>query len=98
MQRNPEAMNRYNDSAILNLLDANFIFDKHKEEDAQKITDRLVQGSGLVILNPNYAISQLELLRKGNMWWDKSHLTTYGYDVYGKWLAKEMITLISDKN
>lgn len=45
---------------------------------------------GLTIVNPDELFFDKENIKKGKIWWDAFHFTSYGHKLFGEWIAKEI--------
>jgi hypothetical protein len=51
----------------------------------------------LTIAEPDEVFFDLKNIKAGKIWWDYSHLTSYGHTLFGKWLAKKIELVVGKK-
>ncbi len=98
LQKNPESFMRTNSEVKLDLLFFNKAMEEQTSLKEKEMTDRWAREFGLIVLNPNPYLNRDDHIKNGNMWWDRAHLTSYGYRLYGEWLGDEMTKILAQHN
>ncbi len=44
---------------------------------------------GFIFLDPNAVFLNMDVMKSGQLFWDRTHMTIHGQDIFAKWLAEE---------
>lgn len=86
---NPEKIVYLTQKQVKDILKVDLLNHEGHNKITYPIFDRYRQYD-LIVVEPAEVFYNLKNIRAGKIWWDYGHLTSYGHEIFGKWIESKI--------
>lgn len=90
---NPEKVVYITQKQVKDILKVDLLNHESHNKITYPIFDRYRQYD-LVVIEPAEVFYDLKNIRTGKIWWDYGHLTSYGHEIFGKWIESKIAPVV----